>query len=286
MRRERTSENPASWALHARRFAGAQTSGSRSRRIDLAVVAALTGAAVIQTFVGASSVVARTTFALPLVLVLPGYAATAALFPGRALGGAQRVLMCLGLSLMLSALGGLVLNWTPWGLQARSWALLLGSVTLAACAIAWARREEPAAATGVSAGPPGIGLSVRQGAMLVLAMAVIGGSLTRATAGVAQQQTPGFTQLWILPASKGQPQNTVQLGVKNMESTTTSYQLIVTVDGRTAATWHALALTPGRTWQTTITLHGSRASSTVVAALYRMDAPQTVYRRVALRSST
>src|SRR5215211_7765462 len=59
----------------------------------------------------------RVMLALPLVLFLPGFALTVILFKRERVGIPERLLLSLGLSVALTALIGLILNWTPWGLQ-------------------------------------------------------------------------------------------------------------------------------------------------------------------------
>src|SRR5262249_42499579 len=89
--------------------------------------------------------VARALAAFLLVLLLPGVAITAAVFPPGRLSGAEWVTYGLGTSLAVAALGGLVLHWTPWGLSAGAWVVLLGAITLAAGAIAvrhWRRAAD------------------------------------------------------------------------------------------------------------------------------------------------
>ena len=92
------------------------------KSFDLALVCALALAALILALLGTSSPMLQLLLGLPLVLVLPGYALTAALFPHGALGGADRALFTLGLSLCAAILCGFVLNRTPWGLRPESWA--------------------------------------------------------------------------------------------------------------------------------------------------------------------
>jgi len=83
----------------------------------------------------------RIALAVALVLVLPGYAITMAVFAARPLDHATTILFSIGLSLTAAILGGLVLNWTPEGLQASSWTILLITMTLGAGAVALARRR-------------------------------------------------------------------------------------------------------------------------------------------------
>src|SRR5437588_10406582 len=67
--------------------------------------------------------------ALPLVLVLPGYTLTEALFRKRPLDAPNRLLFSLGLSLAIDIFCGFILNLLPTGLQAISWAVFLALLT-------------------------------------------------------------------------------------------------------------------------------------------------------------
>jgi uncharacterized membrane protein len=60
----------------------------------------------------------RIILGLPLVLFLPGYALIAALFPRKDdLDGIERIALSFGLSIAISPLLGLGLNYTPFGLR-------------------------------------------------------------------------------------------------------------------------------------------------------------------------
>jgi hypothetical protein len=126
------------------------------RSHDLMVVTTATAFSVAVALVGLT--VLEMIGGLALVLVLPGYALTAALFPWSTLSGEKRFLFSLGLSLALTALGGFVLHWTPWGISPESWAVLLGGMTLLGCGIAFARRlgqpAEPGNGQASSTGNP------------------------------------------------------------------------------------------------------------------------------------
>lgn len=255
---------------------------------DILVVAAITVIAVALTFILPSNWIVGRVLTLPLVFLLPGYALMSALFPGREFGMVERLLFSLGLSLACVILGGLLLNLTPWGLRAGSWALLLGSITLGACMVTLLRRRRQ----GIS--PPGwlrpgrIGLNVRQGLLLGLAVLIVCGAVAVSIIGAERQPYPGFTQLWVLPVSGANSQNEVRLGVKNMESAAMEYRLVVNVDGRVVKVWPAIALNQNSTWQATLALpqSGHTGTAKVEANLYREDAPKTIYRHVLLWLST
>jgi hypothetical protein len=48
--------------------------------------------------------------------------------------------------------GGVVIDWTPWGLRAGSWIVLLGGITLAACFVSLARPRPASVAAEAEAG--------------------------------------------------------------------------------------------------------------------------------------
>jgi hypothetical protein len=221
----------------------------------------------------------RVIVALPLVLVLPGLALSAAVFPERSLGTAERVATSLGVSLAVTALGGIALNWTPWGLQSGSWALLLGGVTLTASVLALLRRRRRSfGAAGRLSGRP----DIRQSLLLGLALILAAGAVALARHGAAQQDVAGFTQLWILP-SEQLDQRTVRLGLRSAEIQDSTYRLRVLVGHRVVREWRSIPLAPGQQWETTTVLPREDTSPRpVVGLLYRLDAPQQVYRSVIL----
>jgi hypothetical protein len=128
----------------------------------------------------------RAGSAAALVLVLPGYALTMALFPQGT--GTEKLLTTLGLSLASVALAGLALNWTPLALHARSWTVVLSSVTLGAGAVALRRqlRAFPVPVTW-----PRIGVPLRQVGLLGTALVVTVGAVAMATNGALQQRLLG-----------------------------------------------------------------------------------------------
>ena len=246
----------------------------RRRSYDLALVVAAAAVAVALTAFGSSDVALRVIPALVLVLVAPGYALREALLPRPDAHAAERVLLTLGLSVAAAAFGGLVLNLTPWGLGPTPWAALLGGLTLAASAVAFARRRGQPAVSPVRR--PGW-LRLRDGLMFVLAALLVVVALREAQTEAIRQQSVGFTQLWVLPAGQAD-RAAVQLGVMSQEPALTRYRLRLEVDGRLVREWQSIALRPSEQWQQTIALPAGRGSEKVEALLYRLDAPETTYR--------
>ena len=257
----------------------------RSIDRDIFVVIAITIIAVALAFILPPDWVPGRIVALPLVLVLPGYALTTALFPRRKFEVPQRLVFSLALSLVIVILGGLVLDLMPFGLQAGSWAVLLGDITLGACAVALVRRRGQNLPTPGSLSAGGyIGLNFRQGLLLGLSALIVCGAVAVSIIGAERQPYPGFTQLWILPAGGANAKNAVSLGVSNMELTTMEYRLAVNVDGKTVKEWPSIDLNPNEKWEATLLLPqtGHAGNAKIEADLYRADAPTRIYRHVVL----
>lgn len=251
---------------------------------DIVVVVAITIVAVALAFVLPPDWVPGRIVILPLVLVLPGYALTSALFPGREFGIQERLVFSLALSLVLVIMGGLLLNLTPWGLRAGPWAVFLAAITFGACAVALVRRRRQGISNPGSIPIRKIQLNFRQGLLLGLAALIVGGAIALSIIGAARQPYPGFTQLWMLPAGGSNPKNAVHLGVSNMELTAMEYRLAVSVDGKVVKEWPTIDLNTHEQWVATLLIPqtGHTGSAKIEAALYRMDAPTTLYRHVVL----
>jgi uncharacterized membrane protein len=84
---------------------------------------------------------ARIVLGLPFLLFFPGYILVAALFPRRTdLDVIKRVALSLLLSIAVTALIGLVLNYTSWGIRLYPILISISIFILVASGIAWYRR--------------------------------------------------------------------------------------------------------------------------------------------------
>lgn len=247
------------------------------RNLDLLAVAALTiiAATVVLTSFGGS--VIRVAFGVPLALLLPGYALTAALFPRSTMGLTERLAITLGIGLAALAVIGVALNWTRPGLTPATWSLALTAVTLVAVLIAVVRRR------GIGDEPFDLS-SVRitgwQWATFGAAALVLTAAILIARAGALDARGDGFTQLSMVPLSHS-TRTDVQIGVTNRENSSVGYVLELVSGGQMQTSW-TIELRPGETWQTTTTVERVKAGTRTSALLYRLDAPQVPYRQVAL----
>ena len=85
----------------------------------------------------------RIILGLALVLFLPGYALIATLFPRKDdLDGIERVALCFGLSIAITPLLGLALNYTPFGIRLSPVLIVLSVFTISLAIGAYARRSK------------------------------------------------------------------------------------------------------------------------------------------------
>lgn len=265
------------------------------KSFDLALVCALALAALVLTVLGVSSPVLRLLLGLPLVLILPGYALTTALFPRRALGGADRALFTLSLSLSTAIFCGFVLNRTSWGLRPESWAMILSTVVLGSSLIAFARRrlslarsanetDDPPAQTAQSgaAARPRLSFGIGQSLLLGLAIAVIAGAVLLARGEAALRPAPEVIQLWMLPGDAA-VSPTLRVGLNSVGPAAGDFRLQIERGGYIIHEWPSLSIVPGQQWEQTLSLYGRQPGNGAFEAhLYRAEEPNVLYRRVAL----
>lgn len=217
---------------------------------------------------------ARIVFAAPLTLFLPGYAIVAATFGRQGPGWPALLPLSVGASLSALALGSLLLNYTPGGLRAVPWALLLLLIVLGCClAAAW--RREPAAGSRLAISPPAVrpaGASLLVGAAALAATALILAQVT-----VPASNAFGYTELWMSPTE--QSAQVTRVGVTSQQQHATSYRLEVRVGDRPAVV-HSFSLAPAES--RTFDIHGPTVAgpTRVEADLFKRAQPDAVYRHV------
>jgi hypothetical protein len=200
-----------------------------------------------------------------LALGLPGYALLRALFAGHHLDGWECVVLVLGLDLAIGILTGLALHVLPSGLSAASWGAVLGSLTVAGCAIAWLRERSLEAVSR----PTRAAIPASQLTMLAAAGVVSLLALVVARAGVVAQPQPGYTALSIHPDDSG---TLVRVGVADSEGHPQGYRLVVTLDGVVIAEQADLPVSNGATTFTEVQLPPAGAVlREVTAQLWRSE---------------
>jgi uncharacterized membrane protein len=248
------------------------------KNLDLIAVVTIAVLNVVWVLLHSSAPVVGIILAFPLALVLPGYTLTEVLFRKRSLNAPERLVLSLGLSLAIDVLSGLFLNVLPVGLQATSWAVLLGLLTVVFSLLAvYLRRGVPASGTQ----PLRFRLSIYQGILFGLAISVAILSFVYIDVGVIQQPHPGFTQLWMLPEVQAGKSCDVRLGVRSFESTSVTYRITMTMNGAPVITWPSVVLAPQEEWDRLVPMPPTAAEEVYIEGqLYRLDKPAAVYREV------
>jgi hypothetical protein len=216
---------------------------------------------------------------LPLVLVLPGYALAAALFPPGTIDRDLRIVLVVALSICATALSGTVLQLFV-DLSRGVFAASLATLTIGAALVARrerARRPSRPISRGRLPHLPPAGLLA-----MVAAIAISAVAIAIATAGANRQLNAShFSALWLVPqGAPGFPPNgpPVIVGVSNREGRETGYQLSLRRGTSTLRVWR-FRLAAGDEWDATLPASELRGAGPLVA---RLDRGGTVHRRVAL----
>jgi hypothetical protein len=205
---------------------------------------------------GPAGTVLRTLAGLPLVLILPGYALSPLIVPSRppSLGPLLwRSMWVAGLSLAVTVLGGLLLNLTPPGLTRVTWTISLRSAQERAIP-----RTRPG--TRIAAG------------YAAAALAISGTAVGLAIASAGWQHSPGFAQLWLVPA-RNTPD--ASLGVRSGYSDAETFHLVVRSGLDAVLSWD-FTLGSGQTWQRTISAPAGQHVTAQLTVTGQQSAAQTV----------
>ena len=219
---------------------------------------------------------ARIILGLAFVLFFPGYALLAALFPRKdALSGIERVGLSFGLSVAVSPLMGLVLNYTPWGIRLIPILVSLLLFILIMCAIAWYRRNRllPEERFRVRfrlaspfALPPQRSLLWRAidfGLTVILIASVVAAIGTLVYVITTPKVGERFTEFYILGTegkAGGYPQELsvgeegkVILGIVNREHLPAVYHVEVVIDGERVKEISPITLSHEEKWEQEVT---------------------------------
>jgi uncharacterized membrane protein len=191
------------------------------------------------------------------------------------LGIPERLLLSLGLSVAITALIGLILNWTPSGLRGTTLGIALVLVIAVECiVIVSVRRMQWANVVRL---PGRLNFSARQWMLMGLAALVTMMAVHVARSPAPQPGLDGYTMLWVQPTKAA---DTIRLGVNSEEFETTKYQLKFEING-TLRDGETLELNPGEKWEGVFRLPTDyMAGYPLTIFLYRLDQPNEAYRHV------
>ena len=210
-------------------------------------------------------VAVRAILAVPLCLLLPGYVWTVAIFGRLQRERAATLMLVCALSLVALVLGGLLLNETPWGIRAGTWAALLLLLIAGGAAVAWHRREvaseDGEVVRAAGALPRTLPLRSADLVGLVIVAVVAIGALAASRLPLGAVHANGYESLALRATDHNRA---VDVELLSARQHTTSYSLAVTV-GTTLITRRTVRLGPGAGVALRV-LVGSSARTRMVAA--------------------
>jgi uncharacterized membrane protein len=214
-----------------------------------------------------------------MLIVLLGHTVLKVWSRGVVLHQAVRILLAIMLGLTITALVGLVLNYTSWGLTPQSWVVAISAVLIIHVVIAFIQNRQY---LEHDERIHRLTFNFGQGVMLILAALVVGISIMVAQIGSLNQPRTGFTQLWMIADPDNNSSATI-LGIRNEEASQMTYNLVVTQGNEVLQDYQVLTLKAGETWQRSVDLTSlAEKSVPVEAVLYRSDKPDQPYRSVKL----
>jgi uncharacterized membrane protein len=239
---------------------------------------------------------------LPLVLLVPGYTLTEALFVQqsdattvsrigilRPFGTSDRLVLSLGLSLALVIIDGLLLSILPMGLVQPSWAVSLAVLSTVFSLIALYRRRAISTDTSQKGSIRLLRFTFYEGLLFLLTLVIIVSAFLYSTlAAQQQQQQSTFTQFWMVQAKQTNHSCAVLIGIQSFEVSSTQYKVVLLANGSQLHTWPAVTLAPKQQWYQSVALNsGDIESAYIDAQLYRLDKPGSIYREahITLNSS-
>jgi hypothetical protein len=271
---------------------------SRPER-NLFVIILLTALCVILCGVGHTTI-ASTAGAVPLILILPGWAMLVAVDPdAEYVRTASRVFWITVASIVITMAGGFILNVTG-GLTHTAWVIYL-SVSIVFLVLIAATRLVIRSRSRVSPGPsqastaadvisaqggaeaePGrAAVSIRSGAALVVSLGLLIGAVLLSQRSVDANR-PQFLELSLVPGSlSSHPiDDDARLAISNR--TGAEENLILKVQAGTSTSMRvSISLTPGATWSKVV---DRKSGENLTATVSTQSNPAKILRSVSLRS--
>ena len=247
--------------------------------------------------------VIRTILGLLLILFIPGYSLIAALFPKKDdLDGIERAALSFGLSIAVTPLIGLALNYTPWGIRLTPILISLSAFTLIMLLVAFIRRRRVPEGEKFFVNLGGLFSSIKESfhgesktskvLSVILILTIVLAIATTAYIIMKPKQGESFTEFYLLgpdgtasdyPTNLTVGQNaSVIIGVVNHEYKTVDYTLVVTSNG-TIMSEQNITLTEGNKTEIPYTFTGnSTGTKKVEFSLYKLPDITNVYRSLHL----
>ncbi len=229
----------------------------------------------------------RSALGLVMVLFIPGYALIAALFPSKKdIDGIERAALSFGLSIAVSPLIGLGLNYTPWGIRLDPIVICLSIFTFICVLVANKRRHELPVVERFGIDFVGVYHQFRgdvfsedktkldKALTVVLIISILLSIATLAYVIAVPKQGEKFTEFYILgPEGKADKyptkyvlgdQKPVIVGIVNHEYRNVTYNLVVALNDSAKVSniySEQLTLSDNQTWEKKIDVSPDRVGT-------------------------
>lgn len=208
--------------------------------------------------------VLRIILGLPFVFFFPGYALISALYPSKkSLSTFARIALSFGFSLVVTALVGLILNYTPFGIRLYPILVTLFIFNLIMSGIYWLRQKNMPEADKISISfnlaPQGGPFSTSRVLSIILVVVILGTLGTLSYVIATPKIGEKYTEFYILGTdgkatdypknlSPGQ-EGKVIAGIVNREQQTMSYRVEVRIDNLKESELAPITLEPEAKWE-------------------------------------
>jgi uncharacterized membrane protein len=230
----------------------------------------------------------RIALGIMFIIFFPGYTLLSTIFPKQTdLGNVERLALSLGLSIAIVALIGLVLNYTPWGIELYPIYISITIFIAVTSAVCWYRQRKLPEANRLSvtikAGLPNwTGMSkLDKGLSISLAVAIVAALACLGYVVATPKQSKKFTEFYILSiegkaenypseVALGKPVNMI-IGVINNEYEPASYYVVITIDGLENSQVYIDTLAHEEKWEESVSFvpQVARENSKVEFHLYK-----------------
>lgn len=262
--------------------------------LDILLMGLLTILAVV--FIAVPVSIIRNILGFLLVTFIPGYCLVAAIFPGKKdLGGVERTSLSIALSLVVTVLTGLALNYTS-GVSWTSTLLALSGVSMVLVVLAFLRRwetdEKERFYPVFSMKPFSDHLKDKsteyKTLMVVAAVVLVVAVSATAYVSLVPQHEDGFTEFYITgpqamaadyPSNLTVGENgNVTLGIVNHEHGSVNYMVVVKSNNRTLDQWN-VTVKSGAKLEIPYQFTGTSTGKKVIKfLLYKLPDEKNVYR--------
>lgn len=250
----------------------------KNRYLDLILLLLLTIFVMVFRLTGLDGGLVLRFAGLVFVLFAPGYAIVAAVFREDSLEFPARLAFSIGISLAISAVGGIALYGIGALLTVTSWTVFLGTIILLGIILSWIQRSRNQA---LSSDPPVRKLAYSELFLSIVGLIALVSSISIAQVAENIQSKQPFTEFWI--ESQNEANTEIKIALRNNEQKAMEYNVSVVIDDNETETWENISVPPDQEWQTSYELPTDVPNEkTVIVYLYTTDNPDTPYRWVQL----